>query len=81
MAKKVRSEPKVPRSNVGGRPVGVQETAGRAEDPTGAAPLRGPRNIAPEDFHRYVKSDLTRIAIFGTLIYLGMFILKVAVGL
>lgn len=70
--KRQRSEPQVPRSSIqAGSPVQVVESEG------GSAPVRsGPRNISTTEFHQYVKNDLTRIAIFGTLIFAGMIAMK-----
>lgn len=68
MARKENRPPRVPRSSPG--------AAGGAGSPE-VGVTTGPRNISLEEFHHHVKSDLTRIAIFGAVIFAGMIALKV----
>lgn len=78
--KQQRRVPQVPRSNVGVDSTTVKKADGSRVVSQGArvsAPVQS--DMATEYAH--VRRDLTRIALFGTLIFGLMGILKVATGL
>jgi hypothetical protein len=79
MARK-RSEPRVPRSRatrlVTPRPASVEGNVKEEAVPVST----GPRNVTPEEFHAYVKADLTRIGVYSALILGAMIVLKLVMG-
>ena len=77
-----RNMPKVPRSNVNtsARPAARQARVATSEGARSYGTAQPQQNDLEQQYG-HVRRDLARIGIFGTLIFVAMFILRFAVGL
>lgn len=77
-----RNMPRVPRSSVNtSASPAARQARGAASDGARSYGSAQPQQHDMEQEYGHVRRDLARIGIFGTLIFVAMFILRFAVGL
>ncbi len=77
-----RNMPRVPRSSVNtSASPAARQARGATSDGARAYGTAQPQQHDMEQEYGHVRRDLARIGIFGTLIFVAMFVLRFAVGL